>query len=139
GGQLGCGAGQSPNAATVDPQIIASIERSLTGAGTAIDLARVGQIRLWKSNGSGGESASVNVWTYTPGTGPIVDGTPLDFSPSGPTGWQVCSRVNTLPSDGLGVTVTYGYLARSPLRFFLPGFAQWPMSDHTVMLLNATQ
>jgi len=139
GGQLGCSSGQSPNAATVDPQIVASVERSLTGAGTEIDLSRVTEIRIWKSDGSGGETASVNVWRYTPGAGPVVDGNPLEFSQFGATGWQACSRVNTLPSDGLGVTIRYTYRSKSPLQFFMPGFAQWPVSDRTVMLLNATQ
>lgn len=139
GGQLGCSSGQSPNAATVDPQIVASVERSLTGAGTEIDLSRVTEIRIWKSNGSGAETASVNVWQYTPSAGPVVDGNPLEFSQVGATGWQACSRVNTLPADGLGVTIRYTYQSKSPLRFFMPGFAQWPVSDRTVMLLNATQ
>lgn len=139
GGQLGCGSGQSPNASTVDPQIIASVERSLTGAGTEIDLSRITEIRIWKSDGSGNETASVNVWTYTPSAGPVIDGNPLEFSQSGATGWQACSRVNAIPADGLGVTLTYSYQAKSPLRFFMPGFAQWPVADHTVMLLNATQ
>jgi hypothetical protein len=139
GGPLGCGGGQSPNAAMVDPQIIASVERSLTGAGTEIDLARVTEIRIWKTDGSGNETASVNVWTYTPNIGPVIDGNPLEFSPSGATGWQACSRVNTIPADGLGVTIKYSYQSKSPLRYFMAGFAQWPVTDRTVMMLNATQ
>lgn len=139
GGQLGCGSGQSPNAASVDPQIIASVERSLTGAGTEIDLSRVSEIRIWRSDGAGNETASLNVWTYTPNAGPVVDGNPLEFSPSGATGWQACSRVNTIPADAIGITIRYGYVAKGPLRYFMPGFASWPVTDHTVMVLNATQ
>jgi hypothetical protein len=144
GGPLGCGSGQSPNAATVDPQIMASVERSLTGAGTEINLADVGQIRIFKSTASGGEVANTfTVWTYTPGTGPVVDGDPLEFSYnaglSGTPGWAACSRVNTTPAESLGITIRYTYRAKSPLRYFLPAFATLSISDSTVMVLNATQ
>jgi hypothetical protein len=139
GGTLGCASGQSPNAATVDPQIIASVERSLTGAGSEIDLSRVTQIRIWKSDGSGNETASVNVWTYTPGVGPVIDGNPLEFSQSGATGWTACSRNNVIPAESIGVTIRYSYQAKSPLRYFMPGFAQWSVTDSTIMVLNATQ
>ena len=138
GGALGCGAGQSPNAATVDPQIIASVERSLTGAGTEINLANITQIRIWKSDPSGNETAT-NVWTYTPNAGPVVDGDPLEFSQSGGTGWTVCSRNNGSPADALGITIRYTYQSKSPLRYFMPGFASWLVSDSTIMVLNATQ
>ncbi len=139
GGALGCGSGQSPNAATVDPQIIASVERSLTGAGTEIDLSRVTQIRIWKSDGAGNETASVNVWTYTPNAGPVIDGNPLEFSLSGAQNWTACSRNNVIPADSVGVTIRYNYQSKSPLRYFMPGFAQWPVTDSTIMVLNATQ
>ena len=119
GGALGCASGQSPNAATVDPQIIASVERSLTGAGTEINLANIAQIRIWKADAAGNETA-VNVWTYTPNTGPVVDGDPLEFSPSGATGWTLCSRNNAAPADAQGVTILYTYQSKSPLRYFLP-------------------
>jgi hypothetical protein len=139
GGALGCGSGQSPNAATVDPQIVASVERSLTGAGTEINLAKVTQIRLFKSTATGQEQAGlVNVWTYTPGTGPVVDGVNLQFSPQS-VGWQACSRNNLPPADPIGITVKYNYQAKTPLRFFLPAFAVFNVSDSTVMVLNATQ
>ena len=90
GGALGCGAGQSPNAATVDAQIIASVERSLTGAGTEINLANITQIRIFQATATGAETVNkVNVWTYTPNTGP-VNGTPYstsdDISVGGDTG-----------------------------------------------------
>src|SRR2546428_7233166 len=44
GGALGCSSGQSPNAATVDPNIVAAVGRGLTGTRTRIapsDLHRV--------------------------------------------------------------------------------------------------
>jgi hypothetical protein len=142
GGTLGCGSGQSPNAATVDPQIIASLERSLTGAGTEITLANVSEIRIFASDANGGELPNkVNVWKITtpPSTGPVVDGDPLEFGPFGPTGWPACSRRNDSPADALGITIKYSYVAKSPLRYFLPAFATLSTSDSTVMVLNATQ
>jgi hypothetical protein len=143
GGQLGCLAGQSPNAATVDPQIIASVERSLTGAGSEITLVNVTEIRIFQSTASGAEAAGkVNVWKITspPSTGPVVDGDPLEFGPFGATGWAACSRTNASPTpDALGLTIKYTYQPKSPLRFFLPGFATLNVTDSTVMVLNATQ
>ncbi|MHB8630921.1 MAG: TadE/TadG family type IV pilus assembly protein [Candidatus Limnocylindria bacterium] len=140
GNPLGCGSGQSPNAATVDPQIIASVERSLTGAGSEIDLANVTEIDIYKATASGGVSGtSINVWTYALNGGPIVDGAALDFQLSGTAGWQACSRSNVPPADAVGVALTYRYQAKSPLRYFLPAFATWNVQDHTVMVLNATE
>ena len=140
GNPLGCGAGQSPNAANVDPQIIAATERALTANGALISLADVTEIRIFKATSSGGETAgAVNVWTYSLNNGPVIDGQALDFVPPGTVQWQACSRVNTLPSDSIGVTVKYTYRARTPLRYVFPGLAVINLSDTTVMTLNATQ
>jgi hypothetical protein len=139
GNPLGCGAGQSPNAANVDPQIIASVERSLTGAGSEITLANVTEIRIFQATASGAETAGkVNVWTYSFNSGPVVDGDPLDFVP-GSVNWAACSRTNVIPADSVGVTVKYNYQPKTPLRYFLPSVATWGLSDTTVMVLNATQ
>ena len=139
GGPLGCAAGQSPNAANVDPQVIAAIERSFTANGALISLADVTQIRIFKATATGAETAgSVNVWAYSLNGGPIVDGQALDFAQTSNT-WNACSRLNTLPSDSLGITVKYTYRARTPLRFIFPGLATINISDGTVMTLNATQ
>lgn len=140
GNPLGCGAGQSPNAANVDPQIIAAVERSLTGAGTEITLANVTEIDIFKATASGGVSGtSINVWKYSFNGGPTIDGDPLDFSQFGATGWAACSRLNTIPADSVGVTIKYNYQPKSPLRYFMPGVSTWSLSDTTVMTLNATQ
>src|SRR5947207_6337961 len=65
GGTLGCSSGQSPNAATVDPNIVAAVERVLTGTGTRVALSDVNEIRIWKSTSGGSETTGlVNVWTY---------------------------------------------------------------------------
>ena len=139
GGPLGCAAGQSPNAANVDPQIIAAVERSLTASGALISLADVTQIRIFKPTATGAETAgSVNVWTYSFNGGPVIDGQALDFAQSSNT-WNACSRVNTLPADSIGVALKYTYRARTPLRYVFPGLATINISDATVMTLNATQ
>ncbi len=140
GGPLGCGGGQSPNAATVDAQIIASVERSLTGAGSEITLANITEIRIFQADVNGTEiSTKFNKWTYSLNGGPPIDGDNLDFVQSGVTGWTACSRNNLIPADSIAVTIKYNYQAKSPLRYFLPTFAQLNVSDTTVMVLNATQ
>ena len=139
GGPLGCLAGQSPNAANVDPQIVAAVERSLTASGALISLADVTQIRIFKPTATGAETAGfVNVWIYSLNGGPIIDGQALDFAQSSNT-WNACSRVNTLPADSIGVSLRYTYRARTPLRYVFPGLATIQISDGTVMTLNATQ
>ena len=140
GNPLGCGAGQSPNAASVDPQIIASVERSLTGAGTEITLANVTEIDIFKATASGGISGGlINVWKYTAlNDGPVIDGEPLDFKQFS-AAWTACSRSNVLPAESVGVTLKYNYQPKTPLRYFLPAVATWQVQDTTVMVLNATQ
>lgn len=138
GGPLGCGAGQSPNASGVDPQIVAAVQRSLTASGGLVDLPRITEIRIFKSTSTGAETAGkVNVWTYSSGGGPVVDGQPLDFAQS-TLGWDACARVNTLPADSVGVTIRYTYRLRTPLRYIF-STATLPISDTTRMTLNATQ
>ena len=139
GGPLGCGAGQSPNAANVDAQIVGAVERSLTASGALIDLSDVTQIRIFKATATGAETAgAVNVWSYSLNGGPVIDGQALDFAMAS-TGWNACSRVNTLPADSIGVSLRYAYRARTPLRFIFPGLATINIGDSTVMTLNATQ
>ena len=139
GGPLGCGAGQSPNAANVDPQIVAALERSLTANGALISLPDITEIRIFKATATGAETAGkVNVWTYSLNGGPVIDGQALDFV-AGANNWNACSRVNTLPADSLGLTVKYTYRARTPLRYIFPALAVIYLSDTTIMTLNATQ
>ncbi len=139
GGPLGCGAGQSPNASTVDPQVIAAVERALTATGALVDLADVSEIRIFKATVTGAEASGlVNVWTYAAGAGPLVDGQNLDFvEASAP--WQACARNNVIPADSVGVAVRYTYRARTPLRFLVPSLATITLRDRTVMTLNATR
>jgi len=139
GGTLGCSAGQSPNAATVDMNIVAAVERVLTGNGTRIKLSDVSQIRIWKATATGAETSGlVNVWNYQLNGGPTVDGQPLDFVQQSQP-WQPCARNNVTPVDSIGVTVVYTYRAQTPLRFFMPYFNTIGIADHTVMALNVSR
>lgn len=145
GGTLGCGSGQSPNASKVDPLIIEAVQRVLTSPGSPIKLSNIQQIRIYKSNSSGGKSGPVNVWVYTPGAGPTPTGSTekLDFSQSGTAGWSVCSRNNGNPADVLGVSVTYRYQYTTGLgqvmRFVGGATASTlTFTDKTVMNLNPT-
>jgi hypothetical protein len=145
GGALGCGAGQSPKAATVDPLIIEAVERVLTSPGSPIVLANVQEIRIYKADATGAQAGPVNSWVYTPGTGPVPadNPDPLDFSPSGVQGWTACSRLNTNPADRLGVSITYTYKFTTGLTQVLTFIGvttgpTWTLSDRTVMNLNPT-
>ena len=139
GGTLGCSAGQSPNAATVDPNVVAAVERVLVGNGSRITLADLSQIRIAKSTGTGGETAGlINTWNYQSNGGPVIDGQQLDFVPASQP-WLACSRNNAPPADSAVITVTYTYRGRTPLRMLIPGFSQFTMTDRTVMAMNANR
>jgi len=139
GGALGCSSGQSPNASTVDPNIVAAVERVLTGTGTRVTLSDINEIRIWKSTSSGTETAGLaNVWTYQLNAGPVVDGDNLDFVQQSQP-WLPCVRNNVSPADSVGVTVSYTYRARTPLRFLMPVFNQFTITERTVMSENASR
>jgi hypothetical protein len=139
GGALGCSSGQSPNAATVDPNVVAAVERVLTGTGTRVTLSDVNEIRIWKSTSSGNETLGlVNVWTYQLNSGPLIDGDNLDFVQQSQP-WLPCTRNNVTPADSIGVTVSYTYRARTPLRFLMPVFNQFVITERSVMAENATR
>jgi Flp pilus assembly protein TadG len=138
GGALGCGGGQSPNAASVDPNVIAAVERVLVSNGSRITLADVSQIRIAKATASGAETAGqINTWNYQLGGGPTIDGQPLDFVPASQP-WQACSR-NNAPADSAVITISYTYRGRTPLRMLVPYFNQFTITDRTVMAMNATR
>jgi TadE-like protein len=145
GGTMGCGTGQSPNAANVDKQIVAAVQRVLKSPGSPIDASRVSEIRIFETTSSGAQNGSLaNVWTYnmpSGGGGPTVDGVALDFSQSGAAGWSACSRDNGATPDSVGVSITYSYRLATPLAgivgaFGSPGSAQITITDKTVMALN---
>ena len=143
GGTLGCAAGQSPNADVVDPQIVAAVQRVLTSPGSLVDPSQIGVIRIYRADTTGAQiGGQVNVWTYSKGNGPSVDGRALDFV-AGSTGWGACARSNANPPDSIGVGLTYDYRLSTGLGAILrmfggPGAASVGMSDNTVMALNPT-
>jgi hypothetical protein len=139
GGTLGCGSEQSPNASTVDPLIIAAVERVLTGSGAQISLADVSAIRIYKSMPTGAETPDfVNQWIYAANAGPLIAGQRLDFVEQS-SAWLACSRNNVSPADSAGITVRYLYRGRTPLRHIIPGLGSLNMSDSAVMPLNASR
>lgn len=140
GGPLGCGAGQSPNAATVDQQIIAAVQRVLKSPDSPLrtHLNDVSAIRIYKADLNGQISSGlVNTWIYQAGGGPVVDGAALDFRPQTVT-WQPCSRTNGATPDSVGVGITYTYRSQTALISFVPGLNTVGMNDRTVMAMNPT-
>ncbi len=144
GGALGCGSGKSPNAADVDPTIVAAVNRVLRSQGSRVKISSVPTIRIYKATAAGTEvTGAVDIWNYAPGAGPTVDGVVLDYRLAS-TGWDACSRTNGNPANSVGVSLTYTYQMVTPLgsllRFFGgSGASTLPLSDRTVMSLNPTQ
>jgi hypothetical protein len=137
GGALGCGGGQSPNAATVDQQIIQAANRVLTSTGSPLVVSQVLEIRIFQATAAGAEvPGKVNVWLPTPGAGPVVGGKPLDFTQSS-VGWSACSRTWIQPADSIGVGVRYQYRLQTPYLVFA-GINTLTMYDKTVMAMNPT-
>ncbi len=137
GGPLGCGAGKSPNAATVDQTIVSAVERVLGSPSSPIDINMVSEIRIFKANAAGGEAGPANRWVYAAGAGPVVDGRAMNFAPSGAQTWSACSRANGSSPDSIGVSVSYTYTLRTPIRAFF-SWVSLPAADRTVMQMNPT-
>jgi len=150
GGTLGCGVGQSPNAATVDPYVIAAVERVLKSAGIQVDVDPAGNggvqsIRIYKADPVTGADTlgPGNDWIYAKGGGPNIPGTTtkLDFTETA-HGWDACSRYNVyLAPDSIGVAVSYKYAFITPVAgaFGLVSGGTAPtiaFTDRTVMQLN---
>jgi Flp pilus assembly protein TadG len=131
--------GQPPatTCTTIDNQVIAAVQRLITGKGSLVTLANVSQIRIYKyDDATGGPAAgSINVWT--PGTGPVVDGVALKFNWTSGT-WNACTRSNGATPDSVAVEVTYTYAMETGLGAMLKwvGANTLPMTDTTVMVLN---
>jgi hypothetical protein len=151
GGTLGCGSGQSPNWTTVDPLVIAAVERVLQSPGSQVVISGVSQIVIYKANPTTGanDQGHQDVWTYAPGAGPIPQGSTshlnfVDSSYPNGDGWMACSRGNASPNiDSIGVSLVYSYSFQTPLagilRFFGGGGgATLTLTDKTVMQLNPT-
>ena len=131
----------------VDEQTVAAAQRILKSPGSPIRLSDITDIEIFRANSAGNQIASdVNVWHYTPGSGPDVDPgvavDRLDFSPVS-WGWPVCSRSNGSNPDSIGVRIAYTYRFSTPLGGiinYLGGSAltQIALDDKTVMALNPT-
>jgi len=146
GGPLGCPG--SPSWKTVDPLVVAAVERVLTSPGSQVLIANVSRIVIYKADPRTGANNQglQDVWTYAPGAGPVPAGDtkPLDFvdgSYPGGDAWQACSRTNAAPAiDSIGVSVTYTYHFQTPLAtiegFFGGGTPSLTLTDKTVMQLN---
>jgi hypothetical protein len=132
----------------VDITIVASVQNILKSGGSDVDLSHINQIRIFKASSSGAQIGdSVNIWRYTPGSGPDADPGPgterLDFSPTS-VAWPACNRDNGSASpDSIGVSVDYDYHLQTPLAALLTfvGGSQANtihIVDTTVMALNPT-
>jgi Flp pilus assembly protein TadG len=124
---------------TIDNQVIAAVQRVITGKGSLVVLANVSQIRIFKYDDSatppGPATGFINVWT--PGTGPVVDGTALKFKWTSGT-WDACTRLTAPTADVVGVDLTYSYHLSTGLGSLLKwaGLNTLAMTDTTVMVLN---
>jgi hypothetical protein len=132
----------------VDKHVVAAIQRVLKAPGSPISIDQINSIQIYKASSSGGVSGGqTNVWDYNAGSGPMVDGAPLDFSQTS-QGWNACTRDNSwsggVAPDSLGVSISYQYQYVTPLaaamQFFGPvgGSGTLTISDRTVMALNPT-
>ena len=121
---------------TVDPQIIASVERALRSPGSGVDITKIDYIHIYLANAAGGET-SYNEWL--PGAGPTVDGVTLHFYQAS-VGWTAASRSSALPAQSLGVSIKYRYRLITPLAVMtgLFGLNEIAMTDATVMALEPT-
>jgi hypothetical protein len=143
GGTLGCGTGQSPNAANVDGVIIEAIDRVLSSSGSPIPESQVTRIRIFQANTTGGDTLGLdNDWVYSATPYTLPDGTVVNFKPGTTQTWGACNRSNVLghtasfsPAqiDSIGVSISYTYKMTTPLGTTLP------MSDVAVMQFNPTK
>ena len=123
------------NASEVDPRIIAAVQRVLTSPGSPVVLNRVSEIHIYRA-GTDGEELATNVWRYSAGMGPTVDGVPLNFVQFS-VAWPACTRNNSaVNTQSLGVSLSYNYGLQTPFVYILGGGID--MTDRTVMQLNPT-
>lgn len=127
---------------SIDDQVIAAVQRVITGKGSILPLANVSQIRIYKwddtTNGPATPTSSnVNVWTPVSSGGNVVDGIPLKFKWTSGS-WMACNRLNGLTPDSVAVDISYSYTFSTGLGSLLrlAGVPSLPMTDVTVMVLN---
>jgi hypothetical protein len=137
GAALSNGGGDATVCGTIDPQIIAAVQRVLTSPGSHVEMSDVPEIRIYKAGTSGQELGPVARWTYSPGAGPLVDGQRIDYVLTSTT-WPPCSRISDPVPDSVGVSLTYTYRFQTPLSALFGGMASISMRDRTVMPLAPT-
>jgi hypothetical protein len=134
--------GSSATAATcttIDQAVINAVTKVLKSPGSPIlgYPNAVAWIKIWQSDPFGNPVAgTINQWDNK------MDGS-LTFKPPAVPVWTCLSRSSVLPSDSIGVSLTYTYTMVTPLgaieKFFGPaGPATLQMTDKTVMSLNPT-
>jgi Flp pilus assembly protein TadG len=136
---LGNGDGDAATCATIDPQIVAAVQRVLESHGSPIALSAISEISIFRADLDGGPIAgSVNTWTYTGAqSGPTVEGQKLAFTQQ-TQAWMPCSRVTSPTAQSIGVSLQYHYKLLTPLSALgaAAGSQGVPMSDATIMALN---
>lgn len=141
---LANGNGVAAICSTVDPQIIAAVERVLQSSGSPVVMSRITSIKIYKATSTGipTSSAQTSTWIYQAGGGPTVDGARLDFAESVSSSWTPCTRNNGANPDSIGISLNYTYNLTTPLAavtgFFGggAGASTLAMADRTVMSLN---
>ncbi len=122
---------------TIDNQVVAAVQRVITGTGSMVNINYVTQIRIFKYDDTTKAPATgfINVWT--PGVGPTVDGVALKFKQTSGN-WGACARDNGATPDALGVDLSYTYHMVTPLGSLLAwgGANTIAMTDQTIMVLN---
>lgn len=130
---LGCSGATGED--SVDPQIIAAVQRAIESPGSGITVANIDWIHIYKSDSTGRETA-FNEWKRdTAGT--TICGVKLDFVEKS-VGWKAADRLNTLPVESIGVRMQYHYKLFTPLSAItgLFGLNEIMMVDSTVMALE---
>ena len=130
---LGCSGATGD--ASVDPQIIAAVQRAIESPGSGITVANIDWIHIYKSDSTGGET-TFNEWKRD-AAGPTICGVKLDFAEKS-VGWKAADRLNTLPVESIGVRMRYHYKLFTPLSAItgLFGLNEIMMVDSTVMALE---
>ena len=135
----GYGCAGYTDAGSVDPQIIAAVQRAIKSPGSGITLANIDFVEIYKSDANGNPIAgTTNKWTpTTPGSGTKACGVNLDFL-QGAVNWSAAVRGTTLPVNSIGVLIQYRYQLFTPLAALtgLFGASQITMVNSTVMALE---
>ena len=105
----------------MDNQIIAAVQRVLTGAGSQVDINNVGEIRIFKANADGHGSRATATTSGSLATGrPSMACTAVQEG-SVEQHWACSSRDNSAPAgvgsypDSIGVSIEYDYQFITPL------------------------